>query len=130
MTPNATWTLPAGTPGTSRQLYFFDGDRINIGSSEVAVQHAVSLDPVIAATLQNGPRSAEFLFLQGRPINEPIAQYGPFVMNTNAEIQQALADYRGDQFGGWQWPGDGPTHPRDAKRFARYADGVLETQDA
>ena len=130
MTPNATWTLPAGTPGTSRQLYFFDGDQINIGSSEVGVQHAVSLDPVIAATLQNGPRSAEFLFLQGRPINEPIAQYGPFVMNTNAEIQQALADYRGDQFGGWQWPGDGPTHPRDAKRFARYADGVLETQDA
>jgi hypothetical protein len=68
--------------------------------------------------------------LQGRPIGEPIAQYGPFVMNTAAEIEAAFADYRRTQFGGWPWPSDDPIHPRDAGRFARHADGRIEKRGA
>jgi hypothetical protein len=53
-------------------------------------------------------------------------QHGPFVMNTRAEIQQAFMDYQRTQFGGWPWPADGPVHPREAGRFARFADGRIE----
>jgi quercetin 2,3-dioxygenase len=66
------------------------------------------------------------LVLQGRPIAEPVAQHGPFVMTTRAEIQQAFVDYQRTRYGGWPWPSDAPVHPRDAGRFARHADGRVE----
>ena len=47
-----------------------------------------------AVGIAGGPYGAEALVLQGRPIGEPVAQYGPFVMNDQAGIEQAFADYR------------------------------------
>jgi redox-sensitive bicupin YhaK (pirin superfamily) len=40
------------------------------------------------------PENARLILVSGKPLNEPIVQYGPFVMNTEAEIEQALVDYR------------------------------------
>ena len=76
--------------------------------------------------LEAGADERELLLLQGRPIGEPVAQHGPFVMNTRAEIQQAFADYQRTRFGGWPWPSDDPVHPRDEGRFAKHADGRVE----
>jgi hypothetical protein len=67
--------------------------------------------------------------LQGRPIAEPVAQHGPFVMNTRAEIQRAMMDYQQTRFGGWPWQSDDPVHGREAGRFAKHADGKVERVD-
>ena len=79
-----------------------------------------------AVEIHNGGAQAEFLLLGGRPIAEPVAHYGPFVMNTRQELEQAISDYRRTGFGGWPWPSDGPVHPKDAARFAKHADGRIE----
>lgn len=137
MEPGARLTLPAAKPGTNRNLYFFRGGQLRVGGRVVPVRHRVELRPDAPALLEAvsagaaappfaGAADAEILVLQGRPIGEPIAQHGPFVMTSMAEIQQAYADYRRTRFGGWPWPSDGPVHPRDGGRFARYPDGRIE----
>ena len=126
MTPGATWTLPATRAGTNRTLYFFRGDGVRIAERALKDKAGVRLRPEADVRVEAGPGGAELLLLQGRPIGEPVVQYGPFVMNTPQEIQQAFMDYRRTQFGGWPWEQDGPVHGRDGTRFARHADGKVE----
>ena len=126
--PGARWTLPAAVgEGTRRQLYFFAGSQMTLGGRAVRVKHAAELRADAAVTLINeGADTAELLMLQARPIGEPVAQYGPFVMNTQAQLQQAFEDYRRTQFGGWPWADAAPVHGDEEARFARHADGRLE----
>ncbi len=125
--PHAQWTLPAarGTD-TRRMLYAFEGHGITMAGQPVPDRAAVELLATQPVTLCNGPRRAEFLLLQGRPIGEPVAQHGPFVMNTEAELRQTFADYQRTQFGGWPHADPAPVHGPDPARFARRADGTLE----
>lgn len=125
--PGAAWTLPpAAHHKTVRMLYFFTGAKLEIAGRTVAQHAAIEVaaqEPVKLAAL-DGP--VEVLLMQGRPIGEPVAQYGPFVMNTRAELQTAFEDYRRTQFGGWPFKADDPVHPRDRGCFAQHADGRVE----
>ena len=93
----------------------------------MAASHRVRLRSHVPAVLVAGPDGAEVLMLQGRPIGAPVAQHGPFVMNTAEEIREAIRDYRSDGFGGWPWPDAAPVHPRASDRFAIHADGRRES---
>lgn len=124
MDAGARFTLPAVRAGTNRTLYFFRGREATIGGRTVPAQRAIEIDES-AITIECSDAS-ELLLLQGRPIEEPVAAYGPFVMNSAQEIQQAFADYRRTQFGGWPWKSDAPVHARDDGRFAKHADGRIE----
>ena len=122
LAPGAEWTLPAAKgENTQRMLYFFVGDRLRVGPQDVDRHAALEVRAAQDWVLTNtGTTAVECLVLQGRPIGEPVAQYGPFVMNTQAEIMQAMNDYRRTQFGGWPWPDQDPVHGTEARRFARY----------
>ncbi|MDB5937656.1 MAG: Pirin domain protein [Polaromonas sp.] len=127
MAPGARWTLPAAAgESTRRQLYFFKGASVSVAGQAVRQPSAIELRADAATELVNGPDESELLVLQGRPIGEPVAQHGPFVMNTDAEIRQAFADYQRTGFGGWPWPDAAPVHERASGRFALHPDGAQE----
>ncbi len=126
MAPGAKWTLPPAAAGTHRMLAFFEGSGLRVLGRDVGSSSAVHLRGDASVSLVAGDDECELLLLQGRPIGEPVAQHGPFVMNTRAEIIETVFDYQRTGFGGWPWDGNGPVHPRDAGRFAKHADGRVE----
>jgi redox-sensitive bicupin YhaK (pirin superfamily) len=130
LAPGAEWTLPpARGTGTRRKLYFFKGDAATVDGQRIDRHAAIEVAAGAAIALEAGAEACELLVLQGRPIGEPVAQHGPFVMNTQAELQQAFNDYRRTTFGGWPWPAPGPVHGDGRRRFARHADGREESFD-
>jgi hypothetical protein len=93
-------TLPADTaltvpvPATHNAfLYVFEGD-LAVDQTGVPRHAAALLTEGDQVTLHAGSAGARLLLLAGKPINEPVVQYGPFVMNSREEIEQALRDYR------------------------------------
>lgn len=124
--PGSTWTLPATDAEASRNLYFYRGDTLLVDQQEIDTYHRVILSAESDVTLTAGSEKAQILILEGKAIGEPVAQRGPFVMNTDAEISETIREYQRTQFGGWPWSASEYTHPREKGRFALHADGTLE----
>lgn len=68
------------------------------GRTEIADPNLGVLSLGEALTVQAGGNGARFLLIAARPLREPIARHGPFVMNTEAEIRQAFADFQAGRF--------------------------------
>ena len=74
-------------------LYLFEGDAI-IADSHLKQHNFALLDEGDVVTIKAGAKGARFILVSGLPLNEPVVQYGPFVMNTEEEIRQAFTDYK------------------------------------
>jgi len=125
---NGTFEFPAApTASVNRALYFVEGHSIAISteSKSIGVRTGLQLDPTKSFSVRALHQPAQLLLLQGEPINEPVRQHGPFVMNTHEEILSAFEDYRRTQFGGWPWPSSDHMHSRETKRHAKYPDGSI-----
>lgn len=128
MSKNATWKLPKSRKGINRTLYYYQGEGLSLDGTTITRYHAVELHPDFEVLITAGQSGASILLLQGRPIGEPVIQYGPFVMNSKEEIQQAFDDFHRTKFGGWPWPQYDQVHDRSKGRFARHADGKEENK--
>ena len=96
--------LPAGgtlaqpvQAGHNAFVYVYEGG-VEVGPAGAARALKTHSAGVLAAgdlvEVRAGPEGARFILLAGRPLNEPVVQYGPFVMNTREEIEQAIRDYQ------------------------------------
>ena len=128
MAAGASWEIPAASREVTRSIYYYLGERIEVDGQAVGSYSSVAVEPAQKIVVRNGDGESRILLLQGRPIEEPVVQYGPFVMNTEAEIRQAFSDYRDTQFGGWPWARPDQVHEHSKGRFARYPDGREESR--
>lgn len=127
MEAGAELTLPRLSSTAIRNLYFYEGKgSLTVEGQSIAASHRLKLAADAEVEITNEEHESLLLLLEGEPIMEPVVQYGPFVMNTEAEIRQTFSDYRATEFGGWPWDRRDPVHHREAGRLARYSDGTEE----
>ena len=94
--PATTFTQPVPA-GHTTLVYVFEGNG-KIGDEPVKALSMVVLEDGDSVVLKTGESPMRIMLMAGAPFNEPIAPYGPFVMNTREEIAQALADLRAGTF--------------------------------
>jgi quercetin 2,3-dioxygenase len=126
--PGTALSLPAASPGVERMVYVFGGSA-TIKNEQLGPMTVNRLDTTIGAHIIAGNEGLNALILQSRPIGEPVARHGPFVMNTRAELVAAYDDYQSTQFGGWPWDRSDPVHVGE-QRFARHPDGRITSPSA
>ncbi len=126
MEAGANWTLPKTNAEANRSIFFYKGEAIEIEDRTILSNHLIEVSASEAIAIKNGKKAAYFLILEGKPIGEPVAQHGPFVMNTQEEIRTAMKDYGKTQFGGWPWAETEVVHSKDKGRFALHSNGNEE----
>lgn len=102
----------------NRSLYFYQGEDVQLNEHLLKVNTGVDLISSKEIKLQAKNKKASFLFLQGKAINEPVAQHGPFVLNSREDLIKAFEDYQKNGFDKWTWSSSAATHGKEAKRFA------------
>ncbi|TXH76977.1 MAG: pirin family protein [Lysobacteraceae bacterium] len=100
LAPSADWSLPLPS-GHSAFAYVCDGD-VRVGESDRGQSLRAHELGVLGGgerlVLSSGASGARLVVVAGRPLREPVARHGPFVMNTREELMQAFVDYREGRF--------------------------------
>ncbi len=91
-------SVTIATPDSESVIgYLYEGSIVDAGAA-VTAQNLLITDSGDGWCVRAGPQGAQLLVLRGEPLAEPVAHYGPFVMNTAAEIEQAVQDYQSGKF--------------------------------
>jgi quercetin 2,3-dioxygenase len=77
--------------------YVYEGD-VGVADRQLVAGMIGVLSPGDAVSMTAGSSGARLILVAGKPLNEPVAKYGPFVMNTQAELRQAMLDYQSGRF--------------------------------
>jgi redox-sensitive bicupin YhaK (pirin superfamily) len=94
--PNSEAAIPV-TYGHAGFIYVFEGE-LRVGDETVRSGKIGVLSDSGALEVSAAGQGARFLIVAGKPLREPIAKYGPFVMNTADEIRTAIHDYQSGRF--------------------------------
>jgi redox-sensitive bicupin YhaK (pirin superfamily) len=120
------WQIPSEINEIPRSLYFYSGHEMQVDTVKVSKNSGLELDSTQSPTIIATDSDIKILILQAQPIQEPVVQHGPFVMNSKTEIMQAFEDYQQTHFGGWPWPRPDMVHGDQPERFAKHPDGRIE----
>lgn len=92
-------TVKSEIPENDNSLIYVTLGSLNIAGSAVTAGNLIHFTEKGNEIEISAKEDSEYLLLSGKPLNEPVVQYGPFVMNSMGEIKQAFLDYREGKFG-------------------------------
>ncbi|HET6433999.1 pirin family protein [Dyella sp.] len=95
--PGATITVPL-PEGHNAFAYVFEGEAAQVAGESLSRSELAVLGKGTSVSIAGGATAARVLLVAGQPLKEPVARYGPFVMNTTEQIHQAIADFRAGTF--------------------------------
>ncbi len=125
--PGATFIIDETDSELTQSLYFYEGKSLSINDDKVSEKSVIELLANKKKVVQNTSDEKVYLFfLQGKPMNDPVVQHGPFVANSQEEIRDIMHEYNRTQFGGWPYESLAPVHAQELGRFARFTDGTEE----
>ena len=78
----ASCALPEVLTGVDRSLYFYEGKDVEVADEKLKLNQVGHINQSEGLKVKNTKATAKLLFLQSRPIGEPVVQYGPFIMNS------------------------------------------------
>ncbi|HET7664439.1 MAG TPA: pirin family protein [Rhodanobacteraceae bacterium] len=84
--------------GHNAFAYVFDGEDVTVGDDTLAHRELAVFGDGEGVTLKANASPARVLLVAGKPLNEPVARYGPFVMNNTRQIHEAIADLQAGRF--------------------------------
>lgn len=128
--PGARISIDPAADGASRNLYYVSGDRAAIAGEDVRYYSRLKFTDTRAFEIANGDAESVMWLLEGRPIGQRMASFGPVTLEDLSDVRKALDEIRINEFLEWPWDIIDKAQPLGTGRFIRYADGTEERPSA
>lgn len=124
MAPGAEVTVDPTTSAANRNVYMISGEKVDVCGTEIGPDMRAKVTSDIEMVIRNGAGTSVVWVLEGEPIGQRMASFGPVTLATVKEVRAALDDIRKNEFSEWPFDVIDKVHAQDEGRFIRYPDGT------
>ncbi len=126
MEPGSSFMLDALAEGIDRNVYYTSGKEADMDGTKVGPNHRFKMKRKTSLEITNGPEESEFWILEGKPIGEKQAAFGPVILKDLDEVRAGMDEIRIKEFQEWPWGLMDVTNPIEMGRELHRADGSVE----
>ncbi|MFT0898593.1 pirin-like C-terminal cupin domain-containing protein [Candidatus Methanoprimaticola sp. MG2] len=127
--PDASITVDPAADGANRNLYFVTGKDARVDSVLVKSYLRMKFSDMGELSIENGDETSVMWLLEGRPIGQKMASFGPVVLGDLKDVREGLDEIRRNEFLEWPWDVIDKAQPLGTGRFIRYPDGTERRPD-
>ena len=124
MSPGSRLEIGPTSQKANRNVYLVSGTSLDVCGTVIEENMRAKIQPDIAMTLTNGESDSVVWILEGEPIDQKMASFGPVTLKDVKEVRAAMEDIRRNEYQEWPFDVIDKVHAQDEGRFIRYPDGT------